>query len=110
MAVERHAHDRNGREDTTGEVDNADRVRDHGIHDELLEHHSHGDQDGDDRKERHVFERIHGYESASAHRDTLHHAQREHADEANRADNNSAVVEVGNAREEEREHVDEKIA
>lgn len=110
MAVERHAHDRNGREDAAGEMHDLDGVGDHGVHDELLEHDSHGDQNGDDREERYVFERVHGYDSESMLTNTLHHAQREHADEADRTNHDSAVVEVRNAREEECENVDEKIA
>lgn len=110
MAVERHAHDGDGREDATGEVDDANSVGDDGVHDELLEDDSHGDQDGDDRKERHVFERIHSCESDPILKSTLHHAQREHADKADRTNDDSAVVQVGNTREEERENVDEKIA
>lgn len=110
MAVERHAHDWNGREDAAGEMHNLDGVGNHRVHDKLLKHNSHGDQNGYDREERHVFERVHGYESGSMLTDTLHHAQRENADKADRTNNDSAVVKVRNAREEECENIDEKIA
>ena len=110
MAVEGDAHDRDGREDAAGEVDDADGVGNHGVHDELLEDDAHGDQDGDDRQHRHVFERVDGWGSAASSTRTLHHAQGEHADKADRSDDDRAAVEVGDVREEERKNVDEKIA
>lgn len=61
MAIEGHTDDRNGGEESTRHMPNLHSIIDHRVDDKLLEHHSHRNENGNDRQHGDILERVHSY-------------------------------------------------
>lgn len=110
VAVEGHAHHRDDADDARCDVHQLHRRVHRGVGREGHGDHAGGDENGEDRHDGDVFERIHRYMKRGNVETTAKHAEREDEEEADAADDDCAALEDGDGGKEEGERVQEEIA